>query len=112
MTAAYALGGATTLAVALVAGLPWLGTLLLLGACAVVSAIDGPGNTLFLRAVRPLERAEMTAVFMMYRDTAQLVVPGFYALLLLVLPLPFVFAASGLGTAALALVARYIPRRM
>lgn len=112
MTAAYALGGATTFAVALVAGLPWLGALLLLGACAVVSAIDGPGNTLFLRAVRPLERAEMTAVFMMYRDTAQLVVPGFYALLLLVLPLPFVFAASGLGTAALALVARYIPRRM
>ncbi|MGH6718644.1 MAG: MFS transporter, partial [Alphaproteobacteria bacterium] len=112
MTAAYALGGAATFAVALVAGLPWLAALLLLCACAVVSAIDGAGNTLFLRAVRPLERAEMTAVFMMYRDTSQLVIPGFYAILLLVLPLPFVFVTSGLVTAALALFARYIPRRM
>ena len=54
----------------------------------------------------------MTAVFSMYRDTAQLVPPGLFALLLRVLPLPWVFFAGGIGMAALAAVARYIPRRM
>ena len=81
-------------------------------ATVVVAAIDGAGNTLFLRAVRPLERAEMTAVFMTYRDAAQLSVPGLCALMLLVAPLPAVFLVSGLATGALALLARFIPRRM
>jgi MFS family permease len=112
LVSAYLGSGALTLAVAAVAGEPWLGFAAFLIAATVSSAIDGAGNTHFYRAVRPLERAEMTAVFSMYRDTAQLVPPGVFALLLKVLPLPFVFVAGGLGMAALALVARYIPRRM
>ena len=34
--------------------------------------IDGAGNLLFLRAVHPYERSEMTTVFVSYRDVAQL----------------------------------------
>ena len=109
---AYGTTGAITLLVALVAPWPWLGFATLLAATVFTSTIDGAGHTPFLRAVRPLERAEMTAVFMTYRDSAQLSVPGVYAVMLLVLPLPYVFVVSGLVTASLALVARYIPRRM
>ncbi|MEX2650604.1 MAG: MFS transporter [Alphaproteobacteria bacterium] len=112
LTAAYGATGLATVAIAVVTPWPWLGAAMILCAAMVMSAVDGAGNTHFLRAVRPLERAEMTAVFSLYRDTAQLVIPGAFAVLLLALPLSSVFVASGLATAAMALVARHIPRRM
>jgi MFS family permease len=112
MTWAYGATGLITACVALVAPWPWVGAGVILLATIAMSAIDGSGNTHFLRAVRPLERAEMTAVFGLYRDSAQLIVPGFFALLLLVLPLPSVFVASGLMTGAIGLLAFYLPRRM
>ncbi|MSP82164.1 MAG: MFS transporter [Alphaproteobacteria bacterium] len=112
LATAYLLSGALTVVVATVAGEPWLGFGCFLLAATATSAIDGAGNTHFYRAVRPLERPEMTAAFSMYRDTAQLMPPGVFALLLRVLPLPFVFVAAGLGMAAMAAVARYIPKRM
>ena len=108
----FAAGGAMTLGVAAFGGSPWVGVAFFMAACIGLSAIDGVGNMPFFRAVRPLERAEMTAVFGMYRDTAQLLPPGFFALMLKALPLASVFLVSGLGMLGLAWLARYIPRRM
>jgi hypothetical protein len=74
--------------------------------------IDGAGNVPFLRAVRHYERAAMTSVFMTFRHVGSLVVPGVFALVLWVLPLPFVFVTGGLLGLLMALLSRYIPRGM
>jgi MFS family permease len=76
------------------------------------TVIDGAGNVPFLRAVHHYERAAMTSVFMTFRHVGALVVPGFLAGVLWVLPLPFVFAAGGIMTIVMAGLSRYIPRRM
>jgi len=93
-------------------GSGWRGPLVLLMAGLCVGTLDGVGNVLFLRAVHPYERAEMTAVFVSYRDVAQLAPPGVFALLLQFFPLASVFAASGLAMLALGALTRYIPRRL
>ena len=54
----------------------------------------------------------MTAVFITYRDVAQLVPPAVFAVLLTVFKLQAVFIAGGLMMLALAGLARYIPRRI
>jgi hypothetical protein len=74
--------------------------------------VDGAGNIPFLRAVRPLERPSMTTVFSTYRDAAAVAPPGVFSLLLRLFELPAVFAVSGIGMAALALLSRHIPRKM
>lgn len=108
----YTAAGATTVAVAYAAQSPWLGAAMLIAAALAASVIDGAGNTPFLRAVRPLERPEMTTVFGTFRHTSQLVPPGIFAVLLRAFALPAVFVASGLSLLALAWFARYIPRKM
>jgi ACDE family multidrug resistance protein len=74
--------------------------------------IDGAGNLLFLRAVRAHERAEMTTVFVSFRDVSQLGPPTVCALLLTVFGLPSVFIAGGSMMLAAAILTKYIPRRM
>jgi MFS family permease len=101
-----------TLAVALAPPLPWLIAGLLVLSALATSVIDGVGNMPFLRAVRPLERTEMAAVFMTYRDTSQLVPPGCFSLLLHFIPVHAVFAVTAVGTLALVPYLRFIPRRM
>jgi len=108
----YLASGLTSLALAAVAGLPWLAAAMLIVAALAASPIDGPGNVPFLRAVRSLERAEMTSVFLTYRDTAQLLPPALAAGLLTIFELPAVFVATGIGMLVLACYARYIPRRL
>lgn len=110
--AAFAASGLATVAVALAAGVPWLVAAVLVAAAVVTGAVDGAGNVPFLRAVHPMERAEMTTVFATYRDVSQLVPPGVFALLLKVFHLPAVFVAAGCGMLAVACFARYLPRRM
>ncbi len=113
MMGSYVAAGLLSLAAAAAAGgAGWTAPLLLLAAGLATGALDGVGNLLFLRAVRPLERAEMTTVFISYRDLAQLAPPGFFSVLLLVLPLASVFAASGLAMLGLAALTKYIPRRL
>lgn len=107
----YALSAVATLPLALVGGPPWLAAGLLVLASVLTSLVDGAGNTTFLRAVKPLQKAEMTAVFMTYRDGSQLAAPGLFALLLRFLPLSSVFVATAIGMAGLALLARYLPKR-
>ncbi len=108
----YAVSGLATLGIAAAGGVPWLGPVALIGAALMTGAIDGAGNVPFLRAVHPMERAEMTTVFATYRDVSQLAPPGVFALLLKAFSLPVVFVASGAGMLVLAYYARYIPRRL
>ena len=74
--------------------------------------LDGSGHVLFLRAVRPRERAEMTGVFQTYRDVANLAVPGIFAILLKVFALPIVYAGGAGWTIAAAITSRHIPKKM
>ncbi|MDH3967802.1 MAG: MFS transporter [Rhodospirillales bacterium] len=108
----YVAGGLTTMAVAAIAGAPWLGAAALLLAAFATGSIDGAGNLPFLRAVHPLERPEMTTVFATYRDAAQLAPPGIFSVLLRFFELPAVFAAGGAALLVLSYYARFIPRRL
>jgi MFS transporter, ACDE family, multidrug resistance protein len=104
--------GVVMLFVGAVAETPWFGAALLLLAAVVVTPLDAGGNIPFLRAVRARERAEMTGVFTTYRDTAQLLPPAAFAVVLQVFALPAVFVTSGIAMLALSALARYLPRRL
>jgi MFS family permease len=108
----YGATGALTGAVAAIAGEPFYGAGLLVGAALAASVIDGVGNAPFLRAVRPLERAEMTTVFNTFRHVAQIATPGLFAVLLETFDLAAVFLAGGAFMAAMTVLSLYIPRRM
>lgn len=107
----YAATGLITMAAALLMGAPLLGAAVLVLAALAAETIDGAGNSLFLRAVHPHERSEMTTVFVSYRDVAQLAPPAVFAVLLTVFDLPAVFLAGGVMMLGLARLTRYIPRR-
>lgn len=109
---AYGASGLATVGIALAGGVPWTVAAVLVAAAIITGAIDGAGNVPFLRAVHPMERAEMTTVFATYRDVAQLAPPGVFALLLKAFHLPAVFVAGGLGMLMVSYFARYLPRRM
>ncbi|MGQ0663402.1 MAG: MFS transporter [Pseudomonadota bacterium] len=111
LIAGYGLGGVATLAVAAVADLPWLGVAVLIGAAWGMGMVDGAGNVPFLRAVRPLERPQMTTVYATYRHAAHLGPPGVFALLLKAFALPAVFAVGGAAMLGLAYLSRHVPRR-
>ena len=112
LVVAYGASGLATVAVAFAGGVPWLVAAGLVTAAIVTGAVDGAGNVPFLRAVHSMERAEMTTVFVTYRDVSQLGPPGVYALLLKVFSLPAVFVAGGIGMLAVSFFARYLPRGM
>jgi MFS family permease len=108
----YGVTGVLSVCAALVFQIPWLGAVMILLAAFGTETIDGAGNLLFLRAVHPHERPEMTTVFASYRDMAQLGPPVVFSLLLSVFSLPSVFVAGGVIMLASAAVARHIPRRL
>jgi len=112
MVGAYGATGVLTPLVALLAGLPEAAVIMLVLAAFAAIAIDAAGNILFLRAVHPHERTEMTAVFGTSRDVSHLAPPGLFAILLWFLPLSSVFVISGGWMIVLALLCRHIPRRM
>jgi len=112
LTWAYGLTGLLSLAAAAaaIAGVPILAMALICLAAFSATVIDGAGNVPFLRAVRHYERAAMTSVFMTFRHVGALLVPGVLALVLWVLPLPWVFAVGGLMALGMAGLSRYLPR--
>lgn len=112
LVAAYTATGVVTILLAPAGEIAWVGAASLVLSAFVAGAIDGAGNTPFLRAVRPLERPEMTTVFVTYRDAANLVPPGIYTMLLAVAPLPTVFVVAGGSLLVLARYALYLPKRM
>lgn len=87
-------------------------TLSLVFAALGATILDGAGNVLFFRAVRPWERSEMAGIFLTYRDAGQLATPGLFAIVLKFSTLPAVFFAASLWTFASVFCCRYIPRRM
>ena len=108
----FTVAAGMSLLVFAVSGTPTVAIVLLAFAALGATMLDGSGHVLFLRAVHPLERSEMTGVFQTYRDVANLAVPGFFAVLLKFFALPVIF----IGAAGWMLVgtyfSRYIPRRM
>jgi MFS family permease len=108
----YAATGIVTLVAAALAGAPWLAALALVLGAFCAAAVDGAGNVPFLRAVRPLERAQMTSVFVTYRHTSQIIPPGVCALLLQVFALPAVFVTAAATVLWMAFLSRHIPRGM
>jgi MFS family permease len=108
----YASAGVLSFCAGLTFGLPWLGAVLLVVAAFGAGLIDGAGNLLFLRAVHPYERSEMTTVFVSFRDVAQLGPPTVCSVLLSLFSLPSVFAAGGVMMLIASWLSRYIPRRL
>ena len=108
----YAIAGIMTAATAAVFDQPWAGAVMLVMAGFGAEMIDGAGNLLFLRAVHPYERSEMTTVFVSYRDVAQLGAPAASAALLSLFALPSVFVAAGIMMIGSARLTRHIPRRL
>lgn len=112
MVSAALLAAAACLGVAAATGWAWLGAGLLLAAAFAVSMMDASGNSLFLLAVRPRERAPMTAVYSTYRDAGELLPQGVFSVLLRAFELPAVFVATGLGLLAFAGLSRRIHPRL
>lgn len=110
--AGYGIAGLMTAATAVAFHLPWVGAATLVLAGFGAEMIDGAGNLLFLRAVHPHERSEMTTVFVSFRDVGQLGPPLVCAALLSVFALPSVFAAAGVLMIGSAALTGYIPRRL
>ena len=93
-------------------GTPTVAIVLLAFAALGATMLDGSGHVLFLRAVHPLERSEMTGVFQTYRDVANLAVPGFFAVLLKSFALPVIFVGAAGWMLVGTFFSRYIPKRM
>jgi MFS family permease len=107
----YGFTGVATILVGVFASTTWAGIGFLLTAAAGVGIIEAVGNALFLRAARARERAEMTAVFMTFREVATLGPPGIFAVMLNVFALPAVFAVSGASMVLMVFFTRYIPKK-
>jgi ACDE family multidrug resistance protein len=112
LLAGYAVAGILSICAGLAFGAPWLGAILLVLAALGTEIIDGAGNLLFLRAVHPYERSEMTTVFVSFRDVAQLGPPAVCSVLLSLFSLPAVFVAGGLMMLAASALSGRIPRRL
>ena len=108
----YAAAGVLSIAAALTFGVPWLGAALLIMASFGAGTIDGAGNLLFLRAVHPYERSEMTTVFASFREVTQVGPPAVCAALLAFFNLPSVFVAAGAVMLASSALCGRIPRRL
>ncbi|MFN3971563.1 MAG: MFS transporter [Gemmobacter sp.] len=103
--------GAMFVLSAAVAPWPWATVVAMMGASVFLVLLDVVGGLPFLMAVRPSERVDMAAVYSSFRDVSGIATPGVAWLLLLVMPLPAVFAACGLGLgAAWAVAGRLHPR--
>jgi hypothetical protein len=101
----FLVSGLCFLGASLVAGLPWLSIALLLLGAAFLLLLDLCGALPFQLSVRPSERAAMSAIHGTVRDVSNLLTPGVVWLVLLVGPMPAVFAAGGVGLLAAWLVA-------
>ena len=65
----------------------------------------------FLRAVKPSERTEMSAVYSSYRDVSGILTPGVARLILLTAPISGIFAAAGIASLlAWGIAGRLYPR--
>lgn len=97
---------------ALVAPLPWLTVGFMMGGAVMLVVLDVVGGLPFLMAVKPSERTEMAAIYSSFRDVSGIITPGSAWLVLLVAPLPAVFALTGLAMAGCVVVAGKLHPRL
>ena len=99
------------LCAAIFSPLPWVTVAFCMAASVLLVTLDVVGGLPFLMAVKPSERTEMSAVYSSFRDVSGILTPGCAWLVLLVAPLPGIFAATGAGLlCAFAVAGRLHPR--
>lgn len=98
--ASFAAATVLFLAAALLSPLPWLTVAACMAASVLLVTLDVVGGLPFLMAVKPSERTEMSAVYSSFRDVSGILTPGAAWLVLLVAPLPGIFAAASAAMAA------------
>ncbi len=107
----FGLGAVLFFAAALASPVAWVTVGLCMAASVFLVLLDVVGGLPFLMAVKPSERTEMSAVYSSFRDVSGILTPGAAYLVLLVAPLPGIFAAVGLGLgAAWAIAGQLHPR--
>lgn len=108
---AFGLCALLFIAATVAAPLPWITVALIMAASVFLVLLDVVGGLPFLMAVKPSERTEMAAVYSSFRDVSGILTPGVAWLVLMVAPLPGIFAACGVGlAAAYAVAGRLHPR--
>lgn len=108
---AFGMCGTLFVVAALVSPLPWATVFFCMAAAVFLVLLDIIGGLPFLMAVKPSERTEMSAVYSSFRDVSGILTPGAAWLVLLVAPLPGIFAAAGAGLlTAWAISGRLHPR--
>ncbi|WP_136645577.1 MFS transporter [Tabrizicola sp. YIM 78059] len=94
---AFGACGGLFVAAGLLAFLPWVTVGLIMSASVFLVMLDVVGGLPFLMSVKPSERTEMSAVYSSFRDVSGILTPGAAWAILLVAPLPGIFAAAGVG---------------
>jgi MFS transporter, ACDE family, multidrug resistance protein len=108
---AFGICGALFALATIVSPLPWLTVAAVMCASVFLVTLDVVGGLPFMMAVKPSQRTEMAAVYSTFRDVSGIATPGAAYLVLLVAPLPGIFAACAVAMAAAFLVAgRLHPR--
>jgi MFS transporter, ACDE family, multidrug resistance protein len=105
-------GGALLFGLAtLLSPLPWFSVIAIMCASLFLITLDVVGGLPFMMAVKPSQRTEMAAVYASFRDVSGIVTPGVAYVVLLVAPLPGIFAAASVGFVVMYLIAgRLHPR--
>ena len=107
----FLLCGSAFLLATVLSLVPWatVGVMVLGSYCLVL--LDICGGLPFLMSVKPSERAEMSAVYSSFRDVSGILTPGVAWVLLQMVPLAGIFAASGAAMlAAWAVAGRLHPQ--
>ncbi|MFN7223400.1 MAG: MFS transporter [Paracoccaceae bacterium] len=108
---AFGACGALFIAAAVLSPMPWATVACCMAAAVFLVLLDIMGGLPFLMAVKPSERTEMSAVYSSFRDVSGILTPGAAWMVLLVAPLPGIFAAAGIGLlTAWAIAGRLHPR--
>ncbi|MES2666374.1 MAG: MFS transporter [Pseudomonadota bacterium] len=108
---AFGLCGGLFVASALASGVPFASVGFMMAASVFLVMLDVVGGLPFMMSVKPSERTEMSAVYSSFRDVSGILTPGGAWLVLLVAPLPGIFAAAGVGLlASFAVASRLHPR--
>lgn len=109
--AGFGAAGALFLIATLTSGLPAVSVLILVAASFCLIVLDVCAGLPFLMAVKPSERTEMSAIYSSFRDVSGIATPGLAWLVLLVAPVPGIFAAGGAALLmAWAIAGRLHPR--
>ncbi len=96
---------------ALASPVPWATVVLTAMASGFLVLLDVSAGLPFLMAVKPSERTEMAAIYSSFRDVSGILTPGAAWLVLMIAPLPGIFAAAGVALlSASALAGRLHPR--